>query len=284
MKNKIVYLLMLVFVFNACKKPKDFYEELEKGSYLTFIKSTTLLNAVDAASTVSITVSYVGAAVESVNLYVVLTPTLDKTKWKLIKNVPFTGETTIAATNAQIAAALGLTPANLPPGSVFSFYNEVVTKDGKKFSSANTSDADLENQLAFKAAMKWAATVVCPYNPATIAGTYTVVKDDWTDWGVGDQVVVTAGAGANQINLSQVWPNPAFGNVITPLVITVDPVSGIVTVPENVVFGDYGAFRATTRAGNTGFVFSCTGRITIRVRIDAGPFGDQGFNQLILQK
>ena len=39
------------------------------------------------------------------------------------------------------------------------------------------------------------ATVVCPYDPATIAGTYKVVRDDWQDWVAGDLVEVAAGAG-----------------------------------------------------------------------------------------
>ncbi|MFN2440678.1 MAG: hypothetical protein ABR503_15855, partial [Chitinophagaceae bacterium] len=90
---------------------------------------------------------------------------------------------------------------------------------------------------------------------------------------------------ANQINLSQVWPNPAFATVVTPLTITVNPTSGAATIPVGVTFGNYSAgYQGVTAAGSTGFVFSCTQQINIRVRISAPPFGDQGFNQLILQK
>ena len=117
----------------------------------------------------------------------------------------------------RIATALGLTPGALAPGSVFHLYNEAVLKDGRKFSSANTSDVDLENQAPFNVAFHWTATVVCPYNASTIAGTYTVVKDDWQDWGVGDLVEVTAGAGANQVNLARFGRTLAFGTVVTPL-------------------------------------------------------------------
>jgi hypothetical protein len=285
MKKAYFFSLTFLLLVLSCSKSKDFYDELGQGAYLTLVRQTNgLLNAVDVSSTVGQVVLSYGEPVESINLYVSATATVDKTKWKLIKNIPFSGETTIAATNAQIATALGLTPGALAPGSVFHLYNEAVLKDGRKFSSANTSDIDLENQGPFNVAFHFTATVVCPYNPATIAGTYTVVKDDWQDWGVGDLVEVTAGAGANQINISQVWPNPAFANVVTPLTITVDPVSGTATIPDNVTFGDYGAYRAVTSTGNTGFVFSCTGQISIRVHILAPPFGDQGFFQLILQK
>ncbi len=284
MKRNYSIPIWLIFLLLSCNKQKDFYKEIGKGAYLTFVRSNNLLNGTDAAASVNIVVNSVGAEVESVNLYVAATATIDKTKWKLIKKVPFAGETNITATNAQIAAALGLAPGNLLPGTVFNFYNEVVTKDGKTYSSINTSAIDLENQLAFNTALRWTGTVVCPYNAASIAGTYTVIKDDWQDWVPGEQVSVTAGPGANQVNLSQVWPNPAFGAVVSPFVINVNPATGVVTVPENITFGDYGAYKAITRGGSTGFVFSCTGRITIRVHIDAPPFGDQGFSQLILEK
>jgi hypothetical protein len=280
MKKAYFFSLFLSLIMLSCSKSKDFYDELGKGGNLTLVRQVNgLLNAVDPASSVGQVVSSYGAPVESINLYVSATATVDKTKWKLIKNIPFSGETTVSATNAQIAAALGLTPGALAPGSVFHLYNEAVLKDGRKFSSANTSDIDLENQPPFNVAFHWTATVVCPFNTATIAGTYTVVKDDWADWGVGDQVEVTAGPGANQVNLSQVWPNVAFGNVVTPLAINVDPVTGTATIPVGITFGNYGGFLAITDPGSTGFVFSCTGQISVRINIRG-----QGFFQLILQK
>src|SRR5258706_3609555 len=273
----IVSLVLTIF---SCNKPKDFYDELGKGAYLTLAKTNNLLlNAVDPASSVSIAVNSVGEAVESVNLYVAATNTTDKTKWKLIKNFPFSGETTLTATNTQIATALGLTPGALAPGSVFFLYNEVVLKDGRKFSTANTSALDLESQPAFNISSVWNATVVCPYNSATVAGRYAVVQDDWQDWAVGDSVDVTVGAGANQVNLSQVWPNPAAGgSVVNPLIITVDPPSGAVTVPTGVTFGHYtgsGGYDIVTVAGSSGFVFSCTKTINVKIHFTSPQFGDQ---------
>ena len=280
MKKAYFFSLFFSLIVLSCDKSENFYEELGKGAYLTLVtQNNGLLNAVDPGSTVGQVVSSYGEPVESVNLYASATATVDKAQWELIKNIPFSGETTISATNAEISAALGLAPGSLPPGSVYHLYNEAVLADGRMFSSANTSDIDLENQPPFNAAFHFTATVVCPYDPSTIAGTYTVVKDDWADWTVGETVEVAVGAGANQIDLSAVWPNPAFGNVVTPFTITVDPITGVATIPPNVQWGDYGGFAAITNAGSTGFVFSCTGQINIRVGISG-----LGLFQLILQK
>lgn len=284
MKHTSLYFFLTIFLLASCSKTKDFYDELGKGAYLTMVSSSTLLNGTDANSTINLVVNSVGAPVESVNVFVAATATLDKTKWKFIKNVPFSGQTNISVSNSDVAKALGLTAGNLPPGTVYNLYNEVVTKDGMKYSSATTSAPDLENQPAFNTAMKWTATIICPYNASAIAGSYKVVRDDWQDWTPGDIVTVAAGPAANQVDISSVWPNPSFGAIVTPLRFTVNPTTGVVTVPDNITFGDYGAFKAITKAGSGGFVFSCTGIINIRVRIDAPPFGDQGFSTLILQK
>lgn len=280
MKKTYSFALLIILFLISCGKTEDFYDELGQGAYLTLVtQNNALLNAEDPASSVGQVVSSYGQPVESINLYASATATVDKTKWKLLKNIPFNGETTIAATNSEIATALGLTPGALAPGSVFHLYNEAILKDGRQFSSANTSDVDLENQVPFNVAFHFTATVVCPYNSATVAGTYEVVRDDWQDWGVGDHVEVALGANANLVDISQVWPNAAIGDVVTPLTLSVDPASGVVTVPANVTFGNYGGFLAITDPGTTGFIFSCTNQINVRI-----PIRGQGINQLILKK
>ncbi len=117
---------------------------------------------------------------------------------------------------------------------------------------------------------------------APIAGKYTVVQDDWVDWSPGDEVDVLDGAVANTINISKVWPNPAYGSVVNPLTITVNPATGAATIPSGLVWGDYGSL-ASTGAGSSGFAFSCTGLITMSIRIVYGG-SDFGSYKLILQK
>jgi PBP1b-binding outer membrane lipoprotein LpoB len=93
MKKTYSFSLILLLLIVSCKKPTDFYNELGKGTTLTLVKQNNgLLNAVDPISSVSIVINFNGSPVESVNLYVATSPTKDKTKWKLIKNIPFSGE------------------------------------------------------------------------------------------------------------------------------------------------------------------------------------------------
>src|SRR5258705_7272373 len=133
MKKVYFFSLFFFLLIASCDKSENFYEKLGKGAYLTLVKqSNGLLNAVDPNSTVGQVVNSYGEPVDNINLYVSAAATVDKTKWKLIKNIPFNGETTIAATNTEIATALGLTPGALAPGSVFHLYNEAVLKDGRK--------------------------------------------------------------------------------------------------------------------------------------------------------
>ncbi|MBS1609774.1 MAG: hypothetical protein JSS70_13640 [Bacteroidetes bacterium] len=129
-------------------------------------------------------------------------------------------------------------------------------------------------------ALNWDATAVCAYT-GSAAGTYKVIQDDWQDRTPGDLVTVTD-AGNNQIDLSAVWPNPAYGTSINPLLVDIDPETGAATVP-NVEFGDYGTYIASSLSGS-GFVFSCTGTITLTIEIDASGYGNQGAKKLILQK
>ncbi|MGI8601170.1 MAG: hypothetical protein ACR2KB_18090 [Chitinophagaceae bacterium] len=289
--QKLFYtLLALAFVSMAgCKKKEIIsdFETLGVGSYVTLVRtnSNTLNFSSIASSSVSITVREKGTPVDKIKIYVSQGGrTLDKSKWKFIKEVSYTGDSvTLTVTSQEIATALGLSSVNnLTPGSSYTLYNEVITKDGQIFNIINTPQSGISN---YNMALTWGAAVVCPFT-GNAAGDYRVVTDTWQDWSPGDIVQVTDGPGANQINLSKVWPNPAFGTTVNPFVVTVNPATGAATIASGVKIGDYSAFGFTldTGPGSSGFVFSCTGRIQLRVRLSAPPFGDQGFFSLILQK
>ncbi len=275
----------MIAVLAGCKKTdiKGDKDTLKEGAYLTL--QSTINTKIDYAarttSTVAITIGSVGPAVDKINVYVVKGADLDKTKWKAVKTYPYSDGLKLTVAATEIAAALGVSVDDLNPGSSYTFYNEAITKDGRSFSLANIT-TDFESQAPYNMALRWTAVVVCPF-VGPIAGTYKIIEDGWQDWVPGDLVKVTDGPGANQVNISQVWPNPAFGNVTNPLLVDVDPATGTATIKPNNSWGDYGNYVAST-TGGSGFVFSCTGLIDLSINITATGFGDQGFVKLKLQK
>lgn len=277
-----IFLMLIGF---ACEKKDDAYDpdNMIIGAYLTLTKlnNATIDFADLANSTVSMQVGSKGSPVEKVNIYVSEAPTLDKTQWKLIKAVPFTEGVTLEVKATEIAAALGKAVA---PGSEYALYNEAVTTDGRTFSSANI-DTDFEGQAGYNMAMSWTATTTCPYDQSVFDGSFSVQKDTWADYAVGDLVEVEPGPGENKITIF-VYPSPAFGTNRKGVVLNVDPATGNVTIPEQIV-GDYGTDKDVTMQGS-GSVNSCAGTITLtglnfKLGMGGPAYGSGGY-QLTLKK
>lgn len=307
--KKILYLITvaLVGLTSSCKKteglnPLADIGNLSVGAYLTLNANVNLnLNyAAISTSQVSIkvdqyltpgTTSAGASDIDKINLYVVQSANANPSAWKKVKTVSYTGPgTVLSATGAEVAAALGVAPSALTPGTYYTFYNESVTKDGRTFNISNVN-SNLESNSNYNASFRWTAYVVCPF-VAPVAGTYKVITDDWADWSPGDLVQVTDGPGANQVNLSKVWPRDIYGTVVSPLVVNVDPATGTAKVPKT-NFGNYGGgYNMTAQGANgsdvAGYIFSCTGYIGLSMTLKAdGPSGNGanfGTNKLILQK
>lgn len=278
-------ILVLAFVMGlaACKKDTDLIlspDEFQIGSVIRLDSTiNTNLNFADINnSSVAIMVSGNGEAIDKIVSYVSTNNSIDRTTWKKIKEFPVVdNKATLMVKATEIAAALGIAATDLAPGNQYTIYNEVITKSGKAYSLVNTN-SDLASARAFRTALRFNATIVCPFT-GNMEGDYEVIEDTWVDWLPGDIVQVTDGPGANQVNISQVWPNPDFGDVVDPLIVDVAPATGEATLKAGVNWANYGGFLAITDPGSSGFVFSCTGRITLRVIIK----GQGGFT-LILQK
>ncbi len=305
--KKLLYILSvvcLITVTNSCKKtggdinPLSSYKNFGVGSYLVLDSSLgqNLNYAALSTSTVGVIVHQYpnGEAITSITVFVVPGSSYDTTLWKKVKTVNYTSpQTTITVSGAELATALGGASA-IKPGTNYTFYNRITTKSGKTYdvnNTGNNSGSGLVTGFYYHSAFTFSAYVVCPF-VAPIAGTYQVIRDDWADWKPGDMVQVTDGPGPNEVNLSQVYPNPAYGSVVKPLVVDVDPASGTATV-KKVNFGNYGGGYNMTAVGTgangvAGYVFSCTGYITLTMELKAdGPGGngyDNGPTKLILQK
>jgi hypothetical protein len=255
-----------VFLY-SCQKDEVIQDvaSLGKGSYVTLVKNNNLI--LDATklttSTVSIDVKEYGEAQDKLIVYVSKgNANTDRTVWKKLKEYPNAGGTyNLSVTGAEIAAATGTTPA---PGDTYTLYNQVVTKDGRTFDLANTFP-DFANLPNYNMALRWSAVVVCPFIPADAAGTYTITADNW-DGASGETAEVTATA--NSATITYAFPYAASPGV-NPLVLTIDPATGGVTVAKQ-VYGSYGAGFENFAAEGTGFFFSCTGTIDLSLKHTLG--------------
>ena len=294
MKKIINYFCLFgLIVLSSCKKsgeqnPLADIANLGVGSYITLTSSGNAnLSYNTPTSKVSIKVTqYAGSGdIDKIVLYVVEGSNSNPTAWKKIKSIPYTGPgTELSATSQEIATALGRTVASLTPGNFYTFYNQVVTKDGRTFDISNTLGA-LESNSNYNAVFRWQAYVTCPFM-GPVAGSYKVLQDDWADWNPGDVVQVLDGPGANQINLSKVWPNAAYGDIVSPLIVNIDPATGSAKVPL-VTFANNYPGTATARGAGAGdvagYVFSCTGFITLTMLVTYNG-SSQGNLKLVLQK
>ena len=253
----------------SCKKDtiNGDKKDLIQGSYLTLKKNINgNLDFSNQTATVSMAAGSYGSPVKTINIYAATGGATDTAKWKLIKSVPYADSVILSVSTAELSKALA--PATIQPGNQYVLQNEVVTTDGRKFSAFNTP-TNYTSFPAYNFGFSWKATAVCAFSQAASIGNYTVVSDDqWVDFSPGDPITVTAGADANTINFLA-YPSPAAGGTNRQLwIVKVDPATGAATM-ANQYIGDYpGAPNAKSAA--TGFVFSCTGVITLSVDVTYG--------------
>jgi hypothetical protein len=290
----------LGIVIFSCKKtqgvnPLADVANLGHGAYITLDTAINLnFNFADLAnSTVSIKVTQYpnGNDIDKINVFVVKGSNADPAVWKMVKTVPYSGQgTALTVSGAELAAGLGVDLSSFQAGDYYTFYNQVITKSGETYDISNTYSA-LESGSYYNVSFRWTTYITCPFTGG-MTGNYTVIQDDWADWSPGDVVQVSDGPGPNEIDLSAVWPNPAYGNLVDPLVVDIDPATGVAKV-HKVNFGDYGGGYNMTAVGTgagdvAGYVFSCTGYISLQMSLIANATGGNGYNNgttnLILQK
>lgn len=251
--------LALVFTLNSCQKGEVIQDvnSLGTGSYVTLTAAGNLnVDATNLATKVSIEVAQYGSDQDKIIIYVTKGNTsLNRATWKKIKEVTNSGGSyKLEVSGTEISTALGEIPA---PGTQYTLYNQIVTKDGRTFDVANTG-ADFAGLPAYKMALTWKATCVCPFIASAAAGTYRITADTW-DGAVGERSAVTATASSATLTYAFPYAEPPGLN---PLVLTVNAATGSVTVARQ-TYGSYGAGYENFRAEGSGFFFSCTGNISL---------------------
>lgn len=260
--QSVILFFLLAISFVACKKSDSQFvapETLQVGAYIRL--DSTINTKLSASKAASINVSGVGEPLTKIITYVSTDGSANKTSWKKIIETPVANnKATLTFTNSQLAAALGVAPTAIAPGSSYTIYNELYTTSGKTYSLANTATS-FESEAAYNMALRFSISVVCAFDPVGFPGDFQVLEDGWADFNVGDIVKVTA-ATSNSITIV-VFPSPLYGSNRKPIVVDIDPATGAASVKPQ-VYGDYGGENITTKtAGSSNFVFSCVGTITL---------------------
>ena len=297
--KKILYafvLSSLLFSVSSCKKTDGQINPLSSptnnkiGAYVVLEKTinTSLVYATAATSKVGVIVhEYVGGdPIDHIDLYAAPGNTYDTTKWKKVKTIPMaTGSVEISATGAELATAMGIAPSAFKAGSSYTFYNRIICKSGARYDVNNTgtnSGSGILGGPAYNTSFSFGAFIVCGYTD--MSGTYKVLKDEWEDSYPGDIVTIKAGPTANTLDLSPVWPGQS-GSVVNPLILTIDPATGAISLPSaGISFEKYASGTTYLAKNGSGYAFACTGSITFKAELFQNGSASVGVYAFALQK
>lgn len=194
---------------------------------------------------------------------------------------------------ASLAAALNVATTDINFGDTFNFIATATRNDGTEFvgiapafnsTTLVVSGGNTEPQLqtaGYKSAMQFNFIVACPFDQASMVGTWVV--EDANGFhvtgggsnGTGETFQVDAGPNADELILR----NP-FGSIYNQdITITVSPF-GITTFPYQFAFGTdeiccagYTLTRIRSNAGATSLALSCIGYIELQFNTSLGVAG-----------
>ena len=289
MRKKIIAFLsmtvLLLGVFYSCKKSNinGDKNDLIPGSYLTLkaAGNSKLDWKVINTSTVTRTFGSFGLPVDKINLYVVKGSNLDPTTWKLIKSLAFTDGIVVNVTGAEIATALGIPATSI--NTDLTIYSEAVTKDGKKFSMANTP-TNFQSFPAYNIAFIWSIQLinyVCPFVNTDFNATFGIQSDGWGDYNAGAPITVVAGPSATQLTMT-LYPAPGVGTNRKNIILDVDPATDSVTVAKQ-VYGDYPPGDLNLSVQGVGTVSICSGIISLTLH-HTNAVNDYGTYKVTMKK
>jgi hypothetical protein len=183
----------------------------------------------------------------------------------------------------QVLALLGKTESDLGGGDAFLFTNKVTMTDGRVYPTStpnnNTNIPTIFNQVGASYTATFSALVGCPYSSTDIVGTYNVLEDAFAVRVAGHNQVQVVSVSGTQFRINNVFGHAGPLNMTC----TVNPVSGAITVDPRqytwvpAYFGlvGYGNGYAATPAANGSTVFTCIGRISLKLSysVDIGSYG-----------
>ena len=289
MKKVIIFSLLLssfVAIFNSCRKEDNVkLPDLTRAPLPLVTKDPSaddVISGSDPAAFAGKVVvdMYFPNDIKPQKADVVVIRNGDNASVKTIQADVTSFPTTVAFTGTQLETLFGVP---IVAGDNFTVGVDLTTTDGLKYEAFPITGLPYASGTAAQPGSSTTVqyVAVCEFNKAAFNGNYTVVQDDWADFAVGDFVEVKPGAGDNEISILA-YPSPAYGTNRKPMIITVNPTTYEVTIPEQVI-GDYNGAPPGATARGTGTVNPCGDEISLLVTINIGG-DDYEDNVLVLHK
>jgi hypothetical protein len=279
MKKVIAYSSLMLLAFASCRKddnPKlPVLESVPLPLVLKVAGTDQVISATDPSSfNAKFTVDlYFHEGTPPQKFDVVAIKNGDPTTVKVIQENVTAFPTTITLTGQKLIDLFG--PIKVDDN--FDVSVDITTQSGKKYLAFPTAGAGYGSNVAIQpgASTSIRYTAVCQFNADAYNGNFVVQTDEIGNFNAGDIVPVTK---VDATHLS--FEYPVFDP--EPIVITIDPVTNIATVPKQ-VYGNYGTPPAwpygdvsvQSVAGNDNFVAPCQGILSLNLEhtVSAGSFG-----------
>jgi hypothetical protein len=219
--------------------------------------------------------------------------------------VVYQGDTAAFETITSFPANLDITAAEL----VTAFTNAGFTLDVNDFSAGDRVDCfatvtdkngvvyevtDIGNDLLTNPGMRtmhrFNFFFSCPFDPAEAEGTYFVTFDEWGDYATPSTIPMTVTADATSVTVEGLYSNAWIGvggHQDYDVKIDINVANGIATVAAQPAYSTawWPSTFGVASVDGTGFVFSCSGTITVDLqhRVSAGTFSGGPYT-ITLQK
>jgi len=286
-KNVYILLSMLVFsfAFVACededKEAFNFHSQSENlAPYVRVINNSPIIDATALATAgFEGVVSAPANNVASWDLSVTKVPG-NATASPLASITSFPSDVNI--TGAEIAAALGISIADMAAGDQLVFTATSTGTDGTTLSFAELA-GDLSGQPEQRQAYNFSSFLGCPaFTAADLVGMWAITTDGFGGMCIDDCVFeIVTGPGENQVTFLDMFDHPALGGGQYDVILDFDPATGNASIATQPAWdsGQLGYGYGQGFADGSGFAFACADLITMTLRytVGLGSFGQYAF-------
>jgi hypothetical protein len=283
MKKLFAYSLLIALVFGACRKSDNSkLPDLIRVPTPNLVLDATSDKFISPASPATFKAKFsvdlkFTSDIPPKEMDLVVMKNGNKATIKTVKADITTFPTAIEVTGQQLIDLFG---APIADGDVFVFGVDITTQAGMVFQAFPGTGAGWGTGIANQAGgVTTSLTFIkpCTFVPASYAGEFLIVSDEWEDYHAGDVIEITP-INATQFSFEYLT-SPA-----TPIVVTVNPADNSVSVPRQ-SYGKYGTTELFAQStGTTNQVNPCDNSLTLALQHTNSTGGSYGTFTIRLKK